>query len=219
MKRYPLAALVEASGLSEARLAARVGIGGSTLKVARQLGFTEAAADRYACRAGFVPWHVWPEWIADVIADVSIPCVECNTPFVPKRKGQRFCERRCSARAWKRERYQSDPEFAQRCKDAAKAHYEECGHYIQGQARKWRDANPERVKASRRAYYEANRDAENDRQRAWYEANAEDQRAKARRRYEENRERHLAACRAYYQANAEKLKAKQRERYRAKAAA
>jgi hypothetical protein len=143
MKRYPLAGLVDAVGLSEAATARMVGLSGSTLKQAREHGFQEKAADRYAVRAGLVPWLIWSDWLDDC----EIPCPECETRFVPSRKSHRFCTRGCYQRRYKRdlyrERYASDPEFraAQREKSAT-----------------YRESTRAAAKIKNAAYYRANRE-------------------------------------------------------------
>lgn len=61
---YPLEALVAASGLSEAAMARRCGLSGTTLKNARANGLRDDAADRHAVRLGFHPSEVWSDWFA-----------------------------------------------------------------------------------------------------------------------------------------------------------
>lgn len=93
MRRYPLSALVEASGLSETALARQVGLSGSTLKQARSRGLVEAAADRYAVRIGFHPTMVWSDW-------GQIPCgnERCEQSFVPTRRRHFYCSTSCQRR-------------------------------------------------------------------------------------------------------------------------
>ncbi len=170
MRRYPFASLLEAVPWSEFELSRRIGLTGTSLRRAREHGFSESAADRYACRAGFVPWHIWPEWLDDIIADESIPCEECGTSFVPSRKGHGFCTRNCRARKRKRERYASDPEFAERTKAYQQAYYEECGDYVRSRVRLWREENPDRVRSGRRAYYETHGEQERAKNRERYHA-------------------------------------------------
>lgn len=144
-KRYPFAALVEACCMSEAATARMVGLSGTTLGNARRYGLTETAADRYACRAGLVPWLVWTDWLDDC----EIECVnpECDARFVPLRKTHRYCTRDCYQREYKREKYrrlyQSDPEF----RDAQLA-----------KSRRYREATRDAAKVKKAAYYQRNRD-------------------------------------------------------------
>lgn len=81
-RRFSLQALVSASGLTEAALGRKVGLSGSTLKSARSRGLTESAADRYACRAGLMPWEVWPEWLPE--ARVQCAASDCAELFLPR---------------------------------------------------------------------------------------------------------------------------------------
>ena len=99
-KRYALAALVEAAGMSEAELGRRVGLSGSSLTKARRDGLIESAADRYACRAGLVPWLVWSDWLEDL----SVECAaeDCCERFVPARKGHVYHSQACARKAWAR---------------------------------------------------------------------------------------------------------------------
>lgn len=142
--RYPLQALVEASGLSEAALAREIGLSGSTLVQARKVGFVESAADRYACRVGLVPWLVWSDWLDDV----GVPCPECGERFVPSRKGHVYCDRKCAARAGQRRRYQTSPERAAKAREQARRYYEECADYKKAQMRRrwWADVEASRQK-------------------------------------------------------------------------
>lgn len=148
MTRYPLAALVEASGLSEAALARKVGLSGSTLKQARTVGLLEASADRYAVRAGLVPWVVWSDWLDDV----AEPCVECGERFMPARKGHVYCSRKCSTRAGQRRRYRADPVRAAKAREHARRYYEECAEYKKAQMRQRWWADPEASRERQRAY-------------------------------------------------------------------
>lgn len=169
-KRYPLQPLIDILGMSEAAMARRVGLSGSSLVKARTLGFTEAAADRYAVRAGFVPWMVWPEWLDDAIADVSVVCAaeDCDVTFIPSRKGHRCCSDRCSKLHHKRTRYRDDPEFAESVRQRRRAHYEECVEY---------------ERAASRLNHQRNRDRRLEGMRAYYRENAEELKAKQRARY------------------------------------
>lgn len=91
-RRYPLDALLEATGLTESGLTRRAGISGTTLKNAREVGFTPDAADRYACRCGLTPLEVWHDWgLAECASD------DCSVMFAPVMT-QRFCSARCRTR-------------------------------------------------------------------------------------------------------------------------
>ena len=166
--RYPLAPLLEATGLTEAELGRKIGLRGTPLIRARERGFVEEAADRWACRAGFVPWHIWPEWLDHVTADVSIPCAECGTLFVTFRRGHRYCCTPCQQRAGKRDRYATDAEYRDARRHSAAAYYAENGDYVRKRERRLYD--PARGRERAHAYYEANRDAILSRRRARYHA-------------------------------------------------
>lgn len=103
--RYPLQALVAASGLTEAELGRRVGLSGSTLKHVREHGLAERSADRYAVRAGMVPSAVWPELLEQAIADVTRECAssDCTNTFLLDVGGKggtrrRYCSATCKSR-------------------------------------------------------------------------------------------------------------------------
>lgn len=143
-RRYPLAALCAALGLSEAATALEVGLSGTTLKRAREWGLTADAAERYAVRAGFTPGGVWPQFLDDEFAELSVVCADekCDERFIPVRKGHRFhsptCRTRHNMRLWQREKYQNDPEFAEADRARARAYYEECKPYVRARQNRLR---------------------------------------------------------------------------------
>jgi lambda repressor-like predicted transcriptional regulator len=153
---YPLEALVAASGLSEAALARRVGLSGTTLKNARVRGLREDAADRYAIRAGLVPWLVWSDWLEDT--EVECADERCQARFVPSRVGHRFCSRRCQQRFNRRERYRSDPDFAERCKEADREYQASSRRATRLRHAAYRAQNRESIRRRRRDYYLRNRE-------------------------------------------------------------
>lgn len=111
VRRYPLAALVDASGLSEAALGRAVGLSGTTLKNARVRGFLEASADRYAVRAGFHPAEVWPDFGCEPCALERVFVATrrglllqpgCDVMFRPHRAGHIYHDRKCARKAWAR---------------------------------------------------------------------------------------------------------------------
>lgn len=160
---YPLQSLVSASGLSEAALARRVGLSGTTLKRAREVGLREDAADRYACRAGLTPLEVWPDW-----GHVDCAVDGCEVSFVPVRKGHRCCSERCSKILYKRTRYRSDPEFAESERQKRRTYYQECIEYERAASRARHQRDRDRKLAAMRAYYQANREELKAKQRARY---------------------------------------------------
>lgn len=104
MRRYPLADLLAASGLTEAALSRRARLSGTTLKQARERGFTADAADRYAIRLGLHPFEVWPELADHWLEDAEVECATegCTNRFVVNaaRGGQnrRFCSSSCRSK-------------------------------------------------------------------------------------------------------------------------
>jgi hypothetical protein len=150
--RYPLAALLEATCLTESEFSIRmrnkgISFDGTTLKRARENGLVESAADKYATAIGVVPWVIWPEWLDNIIADESIPCEECGESFVPVRSGVRFCSRACSQRAYKRRRYHEDPEIRAKDNERARLWRENNRDIARKTSQVWRRLNPERVAA------------------------------------------------------------------------
>lgn len=119
MGRYPLGALVAVSGLTEAALARKVGLSGTTLKAARHRGLTEEAADRYATRAGFHPVAVWPNH-----GHVKCELDACPAMFLPTRDGHRFHTQLCARKAWQRR-----PENKPKVRAAKRRWRESAGDY------------------------------------------------------------------------------------------
>lgn len=179
MKRYPLQNLIDAAGitganeLSTAELGRRLGMPYNTLQRARRRGLVESAADRWACRLGFVPWLVWPEWIDDVIADCEVVCADefCGGRFVPKRGNQKYCDPRCAHRVAKRNyarrKYQTDPEVRARKLAAVAAYRESSKRARLVYQRAYYRENAPVLLAKKAAYREANRELLRERQRAY----------------------------------------------------
>src|SRR5690606_29642990 len=119
----------------------------------RDKGVTDRTADRLAVTAGLNPYMVWPELLTDQIEDCSRRCDECEEPFVPFRRSQRFCSKSCRQRQlqreWKRRRYQTDPEFAEARRQERRAYYAACGDYERARQRRYdrarRSGDNERV--------------------------------------------------------------------------
>ena len=125
MRRYPVAPLLEATGLSMSALAQRVGIGGGEYARVRSEGVTELAADRWANRLGLHPAEVWPDFGFALCADPR-----CAKPFAPTRAGHRYCSETCNSRHRRRVRYQQDADYAAARRARAKVYYEECREYV-----------------------------------------------------------------------------------------
>lgn len=136
--RYPLAALVAASGLTEAQLARRVGLSGSTLKMARERGLVERSADRYAVRAGLHPFEVWPEMADEHLADLE------------RVEAERLERRRQIARESARRRYHEDPEVRAKRIEAAAAWRATNSRALQFQPSR----QPEARREQSRTYYQ-----------------------------------------------------------------
>jgi lambda repressor-like predicted transcriptional regulator len=123
VRRYPVANLLEATGLSLSALAQRVGIGGGEYARVRTEGVSELAADRWANRLGLHPAEVWPEYVEAGIREVMRTCaaVGCEVSFVSAHHARRFCSPRCRSREGSRRRYQN-PEVAARLRERAAAY-------------------------------------------------------------------------------------------------
>lgn len=72
LRPFPIAPLLELTGLSLSRLALRVGASGSVVSRAKGAGLTDAQADRWAVACGFHPSEVWPDWFALAPNDTDV---------------------------------------------------------------------------------------------------------------------------------------------------
>jgi hypothetical protein len=133
-----------------------VGMSGSTQQDARCHGVTSRVAERLAIEAGLHPYNVWPDMADHDLIDTQIPCVECETPFTPTRKGHVYCTTKCRNRRHSRERmrrlYQTDPDHRARRLAGRRALYAECADY---------------EKARQRRYYYSSGEADRRRERYW----------------------------------------------------
>ena len=125
-RRYPLADLVAASGLTEAALGRAVGLSGTTLKSAREIGFIERAADKYAARAGLPASSVWMDWGDDALPTCAAD--GCEQTFFPYTKQALYCSATCRQRE-KMRRYRSTPHGKANNQKWRKAWYAECREY------------------------------------------------------------------------------------------
>lgn len=141
--RFRLDALAERHGCTLAALAGLCNLSGSTWKQYRDGGVSERVADRLAVKLGYHPAEVWPEWLDVSMAKAEVECAAdgCDTRFIPRRKNQRFCSKACrhnnANRRWKRERYRSDPEWAERQRQARRAYYRQYGDYERARQRRY----------------------------------------------------------------------------------
>jgi hypothetical protein len=135
VKRYPFADLARTMGLSEHQAGVALGLSGSTQQEYRQRGVTERVGDRLACKAGFHPSEVWPDWMTDSIERASRECAadDCTTMFVPRSHHHRYCTGNCRGRVHVRERYRTDPEHRAKENARARQHYAENRDYIRWQ--------------------------------------------------------------------------------------
>lgn len=156
---YPLQALAEVAGVEFRSLGRLLGLSGSSWPVVRDRGATMDAAERYAVRLGLHPFSVWPEMADEAAARVSKPCVECGEPFIPTRKGHRFCSHNCRERRRMRKKYQSDPVWREQRLAGRRAYYEECADYEKAQEKRRYWENPEAHREARRARHRAARGA------------------------------------------------------------
>lgn len=135
MKRYPLAPLLDAMGMSANQACLALGLSGSTQQQYRRDGVTERVADRLAGKAGFSVYEIWPEMADDVIDAVA-------------------AADRARENAGERRRYRTDPAKRARRLETRRAYYAQHGEYERA-AQRVRDA----------ARYAANRDEINARRR------------------------------------------------------
>lgn len=156
--RYPLQALLDATGFSMAELRRRCPMNGSVYRNAVTRGLLPDQADRWAVACGLHPFEVWPE-MADHALSV---CPECQGRFAPTRTNHVWCTSACYHRQYGREfqrrKYATDPEFREQKKARAVQYRQAAGRALIVKQRAWKAANADRQRAYRKAYYEANRD-------------------------------------------------------------
>lgn len=123
---------------SHAELAEAAGVGENTAKGWRRpdrpdVTIDEETADRLAVRLGLLPTTIWPDFYATL--ERRCDYEPCSAEFVPWRKDQRFCSEVCRYRwrdaerqspeerarraAQARERYATDPHYAQTKRERA----------------------------------------------------------------------------------------------------
>lgn len=105
--RYPFDALARKMGVSPNQAGKQLGLSGSTLQDMQRRGLSDDQCERWALRAGFHPFEVWPELIDDRIADAGRECAApgCDEVFEPANGKQRYCSTDCQRRTWQRARY------------------------------------------------------------------------------------------------------------------
>lgn len=95
-RRYPLADLAEAMCESYNQACERLGIGGAERKrITANGGLSLDAAERFAIKAGFHPWNVWPDMVDHLMQDEGAvrTCTECGVDFAPLTHNQLTCPR------------------------------------------------------------------------------------------------------------------------------
>lgn len=132
-RRYPLEPLFALTGWTLNQVNRLAPCNGYEYQRRRTVGVTERTADRLAVAAGFHPWSVWPE----LAEEASLECPECGGRFVPTRKGHRFCTPQCRLRLWKRNRYATDPAYAEKVRAQRRASYQECREYEVARQRRY----------------------------------------------------------------------------------
>ena len=72
-KTWPIEQLERAIGCGSADVVADIlGVKIETVHYFRQRGgFSEPTADKYACRAGFHPFKIWPEWFTVTVNEAE----------------------------------------------------------------------------------------------------------------------------------------------------
>lgn len=137
--RYPISDLFAHMPGSDDDCRRRLSISGSAYGNMVQHGLTFDQAERYAERAGLLPYEVWPEMVDELIDLESKVCAapSCDNRFVPDNPRRIYCCQRCqqnvaSAR-WKRRRYQNDPEYRERLKAQSRARYYRDHEYVRRQ--------------------------------------------------------------------------------------
>lgn len=149
---YPLAPLAEAMGLSEDKAYKALGINRKTKTVRRIRGegMTADEADRFAVKAGFMPWEIWPDWTVELTGVGMVPCGSCGELFDAYRPGHRYCSTTCRRREQQR-RYRTSPRVAEANRANRRAYYAACGAYERAREHRKYWADPEKARQRKRA--------------------------------------------------------------------
>jgi len=164
-RRYPLAPLLEASGMTITALNRRLPMGGEVYRLAKSKGLTPLIAERYAILIGLHPATIWESWAEDEFEELSKECRECGERFI-RRPDALFCSRLCGnrhrQRVYWRKKYASDPEFREREKARRRAYYDEYKDYEAKRGAAWKRANPRPISEAKREgnrrYYQRHRE-------------------------------------------------------------
>lgn len=119
----------------------------------------------------------------------ELRCQHCGETLVAKRRDAKFCSKICYNAAYRDANLEKERE---RCRAKAIRYY-----YANPEtSRKWRAANPDKVREANRRWRESNLEQERERSRLYREANLQ-----------KELERNRVKSRNYYQVNPEKCKA------------
>lgn len=120
-------------------------------------------------------------------------CLTCGSPFVGM-KNRRYCSRRCAERARRPQRREYDREKARKYRarfpERVKAYRIAHRQQQTDAGRRWRRANPDRVRATQRRFREKDRQHYRELLRNWDRKNREKRRASSAAWREANPERH-----------------------------
>lgn len=148
MRRYPFAAIAPLlADLTAAEVASLAGVTTRTVVRWRHDGGTiaELDADQLATALHVHPTEVWADWYADVMK----PCAECSTPFVPRSRTHKYCERICERRARDR-RYKRTERGAELNRERRRRYYAENADYERARYRRFYAENAESERARKR---------------------------------------------------------------------
>jgi hypothetical protein len=143
--RYPISDLFALMAGSDDDCRRKLGISGAAFGPMKQHGLKFEQAERYAERAGLLPYEVWPEMVDELIGSLERECAAegCCERFIPSNPRRIYCSHICRDRKakarWAQRRYQSDPEYAARRREASTARYRREREYILAQRRRRRE--------------------------------------------------------------------------------
>jgi len=134
---YPISDLVKLMGVSDDRARIVLGVSGDSWHRFVDRGLSEAQAERFAVRAGFHPFEVWP-----AMADARVSEAEAVEQARVERRRRASREHAARKRA-------ADPDKA---KAVRRAHYQASAPYLRKLARARYWADPEKARVRLRAY-------------------------------------------------------------------
>lgn len=151
-RRYPVQPLLDATGLTLNGFIRRhmPSVNGQAYRKARNEGLSMDQAERWALTAGWHPFEVWPNMADHQLEDQQQPCEECGEPFLPTRKGHRFCSSRCRTRVHKRRQWATSETHREKRRAYLRQYRQDAARVIARQKREWVEANRDRVRESNR---------------------------------------------------------------------